>query len=95
MKKVKEHISEKLKKEPGFKVRYDLILQKAEIAKKIIDYRLKHNLTQAQLAEKLGVSQQYISKIEEGHFATLDMVEDILSHIGYRLKLKVEPISVS
>lgn len=90
--KVKEHIAEKLKKDPGFKERYNLILQKAEIAKKIIGYRIKHNLTQAELADELGVSQQYISKIEEGHFSTLDMVENVLSHIGYRLKLKVEPV---
>lgn len=90
--RVKEHIIEKLKKDPGFKERYDLILQKAEIAKKIIGYRIKHNLTQAELADELGVSQQYISKIEEGHFSTLDMVENVLSHIGYRLKLKVEPV---
>ena len=90
--KVKEHIAEKLKKDPGFKDRYDLILQKAEIAKKIIDYRIKHNLTQSQLAEELEVSQQYISRIEEGQFSTLDMVENILSHIGYRLRLKVEPV---
>ena len=92
--KVKEHIAEKLKKEPGFNERYDLILQKAEIAKKIIDYRIKHNLTQVQLADELGVSQQYISRIEEGQFSTLEMVEHILSCIGYRLKLKAEPISV-
>ncbi len=90
--RVKEHIVEKLKKDPGFKERYDLILQKAEIAKKIIGYRIKHNLTQAELADELGVSQQYISKIEEGHFSTLDMVENVLSHIGYKLKLKVEPV---
>ena len=92
--KVKEHIVEKLKKDAGFKERYDLILQKAEIAEKIIDYRIKHNLTQAELADELGVSQQYISRIEEGHFSTLEMVEHVLSYIGYRLKLKVEPISV-
>ncbi len=90
--KVKEHIAEKLKENPGFKDRYDLILQKAEIAKKIIDYRIEHNLTQAQLADELRVSQQYISRIEEGQFSTLDMVENVLSHIGYRLKLEVEPI---
>ena len=95
MKKVEEHINEKLKNDPEFKERYSLILQKAEIAKKIIDYRIKHNLSQAQLADELGISQQYISKIEEGHFSTLEMVEHILSHIGYRLKLKVEPILVS
>ncbi|MBU1146973.1 MAG: helix-turn-helix domain-containing protein [Candidatus Omnitrophica bacterium] len=90
MKKVQEHIDEKLKNEPGFRERYNLIMQKAEIAKKIIGYRIKHNLTQKQLADDLDVSQQYISKIEEGDFSTLDTVDHILFKMGCRLILKVE-----
>lgn len=90
MRKVKDHINDKLKKDPHFKERYDLLVQKAAIAKTIIDYRIEYNLTQAQLADEVEVSQQYISRIEEGHFSTFDMVETILHHIGYRLK--IEPI---
>lgn len=92
MKKVSDHIAKKLKKEPAFRIRRELIQQKANVAKKIIEYRIKHNLSQSQLASEIGVSQQYISKIEEGHFSTLEMVETVLSRIGYRLKLKVEPM---
>jgi DNA-binding XRE family transcriptional regulator len=92
MKKVSDHIAEKLKKDPTFRIRRELIQQKANVARKIIGYRIKHNLSQSQLASEIGVSQQYISKIEEGHFSTLEMVEIVLSRIGYRLKLKVEPI---
>lgn len=90
MKKVQEHIDEKLKDGSEFKERYNLILQKVEVAKKIIGYRIKHNLTQRQLADELGVTQQYISKIEEGNFSTLDAVGHILFKMGYRLRLKVE-----
>ena len=92
MKKVSDHIAEKLKKDPTFRIRRELIQQKANVARKIIGYRIKHNLSQSQLASEIGVSQQYISKIEEGHFSTLEMVEIVLSRIVYRLKLKVEPI---
>ncbi|MBC8474086.1 MAG: helix-turn-helix domain-containing protein [Candidatus Omnitrophica bacterium] len=90
MKKIQNHINEKLKKDPEFNERYNLILQKLEIAKKIIEYRIKHNLTQKELADELNASQQYISKIEEGAFSTLDAVDHILFKIGYRLILKVE-----
>lgn len=89
MKKVDIHIKEKIKKNPDLKSHYDLIKQKAKVVKKIIEYRNKHNLSQTQFAKELGVTQQYISKIEEGEFSNLETVESLLYHIGYRLKLEV------
>ena len=91
MKKVNDYIKEKLKKNPDFKARYNLLTEKAAVVKKIIEYRLRHKLSQEQLAEEIGVTQQYISKIEEGEFSNLDAIENILEHIGYRLKLEVIP----
>ncbi|MCK4248818.1 MAG: helix-turn-helix domain-containing protein [Candidatus Omnitrophica bacterium] len=89
MRTVNKHIEEKIKKDPGFSARYDLIKQKAVIASKIIAYRNKHDLSQTKLAAILGVTQQYISKIEEGEFHNLESVENILHAIGYSLRLKV------
>lgn len=38
-----------------------------EIFGKILkDYRLRNNLTQEQIAEKVGISEKYISRIENG-----------------------------
>ena len=37
-----------------------------EVSKMIIDYRVKNNLTQEKIAEKLGISVKYISRIENG-----------------------------
>lgn len=91
MKKVDDYIKEKLKKNPDFKARYNLLTEKAAVVKKIIEYRLRHKLSQEHLAEGIGVTQQYISKIEEGEFSNLDAIENILEHIGYRLKLEVIP----
>ncbi len=36
------------------------------IGKKIREYRVKNNLTQEELAEKLNISVKYISRIENG-----------------------------
>ncbi|MBU0693621.1 MAG: helix-turn-helix domain-containing protein [Candidatus Omnitrophica bacterium] len=41
------------------------------------------------MAAQLGVTQQYISKIEEGEFFNLETAENLLNHIGYHLKLVV------
>lgn len=92
MRKVDDYIKEKMKKSPGFKERYDLIREKAAVVKEIIEYRIRHNVSQAQLAEQIGVTQQYISKIEEGEFSNLDTIENVLHHIGCRLKLEVVPV---
>lgn len=92
MKKIDDYIKEKIKKNPDFKARYNLLMEKAVVVKKIIAYRIRHKLSQEQLAKELGVTQQYISKIEEGEFSNLDAIENILEHIGYRLRLEVIPV---
>lgn len=92
MRKVDDYIKEKIKRNPDFEARYDLIMEKAAVVKEIIEYRIRHNLSQAQLAKEIDVTQQYISKIEEGEFSNLDTIDDILRHIGYRLKLEVVPV---
>jgi transcriptional regulator with XRE-family HTH domain len=91
MRKVDNYIKEKIKNDPDFKVRYDLIKEKVAVVKKIIEYRIRHKLSQGELAREIGVTQQYISKIEEGEFSNLDAIENILEHIGYRLRLEVVP----
>jgi DNA-binding XRE family transcriptional regulator len=91
MRKVDDYIKEKMKKNPGFKERYNLIKEKAVVVKEIIEYRIRHNISQTQLAEQIGVTQQYISKIEEGEFSNIDTIENVLHHIGCRLKLEVVP----
>ena len=63
--KVSDHLKEKIK-DPYFKELYELEAQKYAIVEKIVEYRIKHKMTQGQLAEKVGVTQQQISKIENG-----------------------------
>ncbi len=91
MRKVDDYIKEKIKRNPDFKARYGLIMEKATVVKRIIAYRIRHKLSQERLAKEIGVTQQYISKIEEGEFSNLDTIENVLEHIGFRLKLEVVP----
>jgi DNA-binding XRE family transcriptional regulator len=79
-------------KDPHFKELYDLEMQKVELVKPIIAYRVKHKLNQSQLAKKIGVSQQHISKIENGNFSNMNTLEKVLRFIGYTFYVKAIPL---
>ncbi len=89
---VDKHLKEKLK-DPYFKELYELEEQKLEIVKPIISYRVKYGLNQKELARKVGVTQQHISKIESGDFASVMTLEKVLLAIGYTVQIKAIHLS--
>lgn len=91
---VNEHLQEKLKN-PYFKELYELEQQKYDIVKKIIDYRIKKKITQFDLAKEAGVSQQHISKIENGEFSNIMTLEKVLLYIGMTVKMKVVELNAT
>ena len=88
--KVSDHLKEKIK-DPYFKELYELEAQKYAIVEKIVEYRIKHKMTQGQLAEQVGVTQQQISKIENGEFSSIMTLEKVLLAIGLTVQMKVVP----
>ena len=89
--KVRDLLKEDLK-DPHFKELYELDQQKLVVVKKIIDYRVKHHLTQAQFDRKIGVTQQYVSKIEGGDFSSVVVLGQVLHAIGYAVRMTVVPL---
>ena len=89
---VEDHLKEKLK-DPYFKELYELEQQKFSIVKNIIDYRIKHNLSQADLAKQLKVTQQHISNIESGEFSSVSTLEKVLLGIG--LTVRIEAVKLN
>ena len=90
---VKEHLEEELK-DPEFRALYEKERWKFDIVKEIITYRIRHKLTQGQLAKRIGVSQQHISKIEDGVFSSLSTLEKLLTAMGMRVQvsfIKIKP----
>lgn len=92
LKSIKEHLGKKLK-DVYFKEIYELKEEKMKLAKRFVDYRIKHNLSQEDLAKELGVTQQYISKLEEGFFSNIKDVAKMLLAIGYKMELRTVQIS--
>lgn len=91
LERVDDHLREKLK-DPYFKELYELEEQKLHIVKCIIDYRIKHKISQKRLAKKIGVTQQHISKIENGEFSSISTLEKVLLFSGYTVKMQAIPL---
>ena len=69
LKKVNDSLKEKLR-DPYFKELYELEQQKTLLVKKIIDYRMKNDLTQEELAFKSDLTLSQIGRIERGMINT-------------------------
>ncbi|MBN1870759.1 MAG: helix-turn-helix transcriptional regulator [Candidatus Omnitrophica bacterium] len=89
---VDDYLKEQLK-DPYFKELWELEEQKLEIVKPIIEYRIKNNLTQGQLARQIQVSQQHISHIESGEFSSVATLEKVLLFIGYKVRMEAVPLT--
>jgi transcriptional regulator with XRE-family HTH domain len=89
--KVDEHLQEKLK-DPYFREIYELEEQKLSIVKQIIGYRIKNKVSQKELADMAGVTQQHISKIENGEFSNIATLEKVLLFTGYTVKIQAVPL---
>ncbi len=85
---VKQHLEEELK-DPYFKELYELEEQKLQLVKPIIAYRIKHKLNQKQLALKVGVTQQHISKIESGDFSNMATLGKVLLYVGFSVHFQL------
>ena len=88
---VRDYLKEKLK-DPDFRELYEQDQQKLAVVKKVLVYRVKHKLSQKQLADHVGITQQHISKIENSDFSNIATLEKVLRAIGYSMKIQVVPL---
>ncbi len=86
-----ENIHENLKKQ-GIKIRSrretEIPAERMELAREIKKIRLESGCTQKDMAKKLGVIQQYISKIENGHENfSIDTLKKIAGALNKKLMI--------
>mgnify|MGYP001443578787 CR=1 FL=1 len=82
------HLQEELKNKK-FRKAYQIECAKVALAQKIAELREDKHMNQADLAKKLGVSQQFISQIEtgEGSNLTLGTLLRLAATLGRSLKI--------
>jgi DNA-binding XRE family transcriptional regulator len=77
-----------LLKRPGYKEAYEALEPEFSVIDSIIEARIKQRMTQKELAEKVGITQSAIARIESGKISsTLDTIQKILARVGLKLKV--------
>jgi transcriptional regulator with XRE-family HTH domain len=60
----------------------------------IFDYRTKHNYTQKQFAEFLGVRQPMVSKLESGNYnISLQSICDVMAKLNTKVKIHLSDVN--
>jgi transcriptional regulator with XRE-family HTH domain len=88
----KEH-RKQLLKNPEVREEYDKLLPEYELAKSVIEARLKRKMTQVDVAKKAGMPQSTISRIEglTHGLPKLSSLRKIADALDARLIIKLQP----
>lgn len=79
-----------LLKDPEYKKAYDELGPEFALIRLMIERRLKHGLTQKQLAKKMKIKQPVISRFEQGNFnPTLKFLNRVATALDAKLKITI------
>ena len=93
MSEFRDLLNEQLK-DPEFKKEWDDIQPEMDIIRAMIDNRIAQNLTQKELAERTGINQADISKLENGtRNPSLKMLKRLAAGMGMALKIEFVPMT--
>lgn len=89
----RKYLNEQLN-DPEFKEEWDALQPEMTIMQAIIDARKSSGLTQKQLAEKTGIAQADISKLEGGNAnPSLRTLQRLAAGMGMRIKIEFQPLA--
>ena len=75
-----------------FRKEYEAIQPEMDVIRAIVDARNSQNLTQKELAERTGINQADISKIENGTInPSLNLLKRLADGMGMALKIEFVP----
>lgn len=91
MRKFDDFLAEQLKDEE-FKKEYENLRPEFDIIRAIVDARTSQNLTQKQLAERTGINQADISKLENGtRNPSINLLKRLADGMDMMLKIEFVP----
>ena len=91
MKTLNDMLSEQLKDEK-FRKEYEAIQPEMDVIRAIVDARTSQNLTQKELAERTGINQADISKLENGtRNPSVNLLKRLADGMGMALRIEFVP----
>ena len=88
IKKEKETLEKLIHEDPAAMKQYEEFRARIELQRKLIETRKAERMTQKDVAYASGLSQQAVSRIENGNGATVSSLIKYLSGIGYSIELR-------
>ncbi|PXV89542.1 helix-turn-helix protein [Lachnotalea glycerini] len=91
MRKFDDFLAEQLQDEE-FKKEYDNLQPEFDVIRAIVDARVSQNLTQKELAERTGINQADISKLENGtRNPSINLLKRLADGMDMALKIEFIP----
>ncbi len=91
MSELKEFLEEQLQ-DREFRKEWENIQPEMDVIRAIVDARISQNLTQKELADRTGINQADISKLENGtRNPSLNLLKRLADGMGMALKLEFIP----
>jgi len=93
MSELQEFLKEQLQ-DDDFRKEWEDIQPEMDVIRAMVDARISQNLTQKELAERTGINQADISKLENGtRNPSLKLLKRLADGMGMTLKLEFVPKS--
>jgi len=91
MKSLNDMLSDQLK-DDEFRREYEAIQPELDVIRAIVDARTSQNLTQKELAERTGINQADISKLENGtRNPSVNLLKRLADGMGMALRIEFVP----
>jgi transcriptional regulator with XRE-family HTH domain len=85
--------TEQLRTDPEFRAEWERTALARAVAVAIVRYRVEHELSQRELAERLGIKQPQVARLELGEVnPSIDTLLRVASKLGIEFTIDVRPV---
>ena len=84
----RKRLEELVSNDPELRKQHELFQEEMRFKQELIDARKSKEMTQQEVSEISGLSQQAVSRLEKGHGGTIDTVIKYLYAMGLKLSVR-------